>query len=184
MLGADATGLVLDRLYVAVADLHNLAGWTSFDTGQVHAAHTHFGRAARQTAARPASGCSARRYPPSRQPERRSPMGFVRILRPSRSFEIAHPRSSPKLAASVAPGVADSRGVVCTDFGELRLDWSRQPGSGAGVRARCRVRHQRCCRDRVRKDHLRALSAVRGELTRLEELLCAGHHRVSDATSE
>jgi hypothetical protein len=45
MLGADATGLVLDRLCVAVADLHNLAGWTSFDTGQIHTAHTHFGRA-------------------------------------------------------------------------------------------------------------------------------------------
>ena len=30
----------------------------------------------------------------------------------------------------------------------------------------------------------RALSAVRGELTRLEELLCAGHHPVFDVTTE
>jgi uncharacterized membrane protein len=37
--------------------------------------------------------------------------------------------------------------------------------------------------DGVRQDHLRALSAVRAELTRLEEVLCAGHHPVSDATS-
>ncbi len=40
-----ATSLVTDRLCVAVADLHNLAGWTSFDTGQVRVARTHFGRA-------------------------------------------------------------------------------------------------------------------------------------------
>lgn len=45
MLGGDATGLVMDRLCVAVADLHNLAGWTSFDTGQAGVARTHFGRA-------------------------------------------------------------------------------------------------------------------------------------------
>lgn len=45
MLGAYATGLVMDRLCVAVADLHNLAGWTSFDTGQVCVARIHFGRA-------------------------------------------------------------------------------------------------------------------------------------------
>lgn len=44
MLGA-ATGQVMDRLCVAVADLHNLAGWTSFDTGQVRVARIHFGRA-------------------------------------------------------------------------------------------------------------------------------------------
>jgi hypothetical protein len=31
--------------------------------------------------------------------------------------------------------------------------------------------------------HLRALSAVRAELTRVEEALCAGHHPVSDATT-
>ncbi len=45
MLGAYATGLVMDRLCVAVADLHNLAGWTSFDTGQICVARIHFGRA-------------------------------------------------------------------------------------------------------------------------------------------
>jgi hypothetical protein len=35
----------------------------------------------------------------------------------------------------------------------------------------------------VQHDHLRTLSAVRAELTRLEEALCAGHHPVSDATT-
>jgi len=37
--------------------------------------------------------------------------------------------------------------------------------------------------DGVRQDHLRALGAVRAELTRLEEVLCPGHHPVSDATA-
>ena len=37
--------------------------------------------------------------------------------------------------------------------------------------------------DGVQHDHLRRLSAVRAELTRLEEALCAGHHPVSDATT-
>jgi len=37
--------------------------------------------------------------------------------------------------------------------------------------------------DGVPQDHLRALSAVRAELTRLEEAICGGHHPVSDATS-
>src|SRR5256714_776258 len=45
MLAGDATSLVMDRLCVAVADLHNLAGWTSFDIGRVGVAHTYFGRA-------------------------------------------------------------------------------------------------------------------------------------------
>jgi tetratricopeptide (TPR) repeat protein len=45
MLGGDATGMVMDRLFVAVADLHNLAGWTSFDTGQLRVARAYFGRA-------------------------------------------------------------------------------------------------------------------------------------------
>lgn len=45
LLGGYATDRVTDRLFVAVADLHNLAGWTSFDTGQVHVARTHFARA-------------------------------------------------------------------------------------------------------------------------------------------
>ncbi len=45
MLSSSATGLVTDRLCVAVADLHNLAGWTAFDTGQLRVAATHFGSA-------------------------------------------------------------------------------------------------------------------------------------------
>lgn len=45
MLGAQGTDVVKERLYVALADLHNLAGWTSFDTGLVDSARTHFGRA-------------------------------------------------------------------------------------------------------------------------------------------
>ena len=35
----------------------------------------------------------------------------------------------------------------------------------------------------MHQDHLRAISAVRAELTRLEEVLCAGHHPVSEATT-
>ncbi|GLZ32646.1 XRE family transcriptional regulator [Lentzea sp. NBRC 105346] len=45
MLGASATDLVKDRLFVALADLHNLAGWTSFDTGLMDSARNHFGQA-------------------------------------------------------------------------------------------------------------------------------------------
>ncbi|QFZ16090.1 XRE family transcriptional regulator [Saccharothrix syringae] len=45
MLGANATDLVRERLYVALADLHNLAGWTSFDTGLYDSARNHFGQA-------------------------------------------------------------------------------------------------------------------------------------------
>lgn len=43
----EATGPepVRERLYVALADLHNLAGWTSFDTGLIDAARTHFANA-------------------------------------------------------------------------------------------------------------------------------------------
>lgn len=36
---------VLSRLCVVLADLHNLAGWTSFDLGLVTGAQHHFGRA-------------------------------------------------------------------------------------------------------------------------------------------
>jgi tetratricopeptide (TPR) repeat protein len=36
---------VKKRLHVALADLHNLAGWTSFDMGLVDSARNHFGRA-------------------------------------------------------------------------------------------------------------------------------------------
>lgn len=45
MLGATAQDHVKKRLHVALADLHNLAGWTSFDIGLVDSARNHFGRA-------------------------------------------------------------------------------------------------------------------------------------------
>ncbi len=45
LLNAEATDPVRARLHSAVADLHNLAGWTSFDSGQVGAAYHHFDRA-------------------------------------------------------------------------------------------------------------------------------------------
>jgi tetratricopeptide (TPR) repeat protein/transcriptional regulator with XRE-family HTH domain len=45
MLSANATEPVRNRLYVALADLHNLAGWTSFDSGLLDVARTHFGHA-------------------------------------------------------------------------------------------------------------------------------------------
>ncbi|HEV3357155.1 MAG TPA: tetratricopeptide repeat protein [Pseudonocardiaceae bacterium] len=44
MLTASSTDPVRDRLFVALADLHNLAGWTSFDSGLVDAARNHFAR--------------------------------------------------------------------------------------------------------------------------------------------
>jgi tetratricopeptide (TPR) repeat protein len=45
LLAASASEAVRSRLLSAVADLHNLAGWTSFDSGQVGAAYHHFDRA-------------------------------------------------------------------------------------------------------------------------------------------
>ncbi|GAA5105739.1 helix-turn-helix transcriptional regulator [Haloechinothrix salitolerans] len=45
MLTASGTDQVRSRLYVALADLHNVAGWTSFDTGLVDSARTHFANA-------------------------------------------------------------------------------------------------------------------------------------------
>jgi tetratricopeptide (TPR) repeat protein len=42
LLRAQATGRVTTALRVALADLHNLAGWICFDTGQVAEAHTQF----------------------------------------------------------------------------------------------------------------------------------------------
>src|SRR4030088_1818024 len=45
MLGASGAEHVKKRLHVALADLHNLAGWTSFDIGLVDSARNHFGRA-------------------------------------------------------------------------------------------------------------------------------------------
>ncbi|WP_141976751.1 tetratricopeptide repeat protein [Saccharothrix saharensis] len=44
-LDADATGAVRGRLLVALADLHNLAAWTCFDTGRERAAARHWDRA-------------------------------------------------------------------------------------------------------------------------------------------
>jgi ATP/maltotriose-dependent transcriptional regulator MalT len=45
LLAAEASETVRARLLSAVADLHNLAGWTSFDCGQVGAAYHHLARA-------------------------------------------------------------------------------------------------------------------------------------------
>ncbi|WP_026360503.1 helix-turn-helix transcriptional regulator [Amycolatopsis nigrescens] len=45
MLESSATEVVKSRLYVALADLHSLAGWTSFDTGLVDSARGHFANA-------------------------------------------------------------------------------------------------------------------------------------------
>ncbi|WP_089950797.1 hypothetical protein [Lentzea xinjiangensis] len=45
LLDAGSSGRVLHRLQVAIADLHNLAGWASFDMGLLQSAHLHFGRA-------------------------------------------------------------------------------------------------------------------------------------------
>ncbi|RJQ73228.1 XRE family transcriptional regulator [Pseudonocardiaceae bacterium YIM PH 21723] len=45
LLQASATEQVKRELYVALADLHGLAGWTSFDTGLIDTARTHYARA-------------------------------------------------------------------------------------------------------------------------------------------
>lgn len=45
MLSASGAEQVKSRLYVALADLHNVAGWTSFDTGLVDSARGHFAQA-------------------------------------------------------------------------------------------------------------------------------------------
>ena len=45
MLNSSGTEGVKQRLHVALADLHNLAGWTSFDVGLIDSARNHFGRA-------------------------------------------------------------------------------------------------------------------------------------------
>jgi tetratricopeptide (TPR) repeat protein len=45
LLDTGSSGPVLHRLQVAIADLHNLAGWASFDMGLLESAHLHFGRA-------------------------------------------------------------------------------------------------------------------------------------------
>jgi transcriptional regulator with XRE-family HTH domain/tetratricopeptide (TPR) repeat protein len=48
LLAADHTDEVGVRLRVAVADMHNLAGWTSFDVGLYSSARRHFARALEQ----------------------------------------------------------------------------------------------------------------------------------------
>jgi transcriptional regulator with XRE-family HTH domain len=45
MMGASAPDHVRKSLQAAMADLHNLAGWTSFEIGLVDSARNHFGRA-------------------------------------------------------------------------------------------------------------------------------------------
>jgi transcriptional regulator with XRE-family HTH domain len=45
LVEASATDQVRERLYTALADLHNLAGWTSFDSGLLDAARNHFAHA-------------------------------------------------------------------------------------------------------------------------------------------
>jgi tetratricopeptide (TPR) repeat protein len=45
LLDAASSGRALHRLQVAIADLHNLTGWASFDMGLLESAHVHFGRA-------------------------------------------------------------------------------------------------------------------------------------------
>ena len=45
MLNSSGADVVKQRLHVALADLHNLAGWTSFDVGLIDSARNHFGRA-------------------------------------------------------------------------------------------------------------------------------------------
>lgn len=45
LLEARATEQVRRQLYLALADMHSLAGWTSFDTGLLDPARGHFGKA-------------------------------------------------------------------------------------------------------------------------------------------
>ncbi|MBO0839472.1 MAG: helix-turn-helix transcriptional regulator [Sciscionella sp.] len=45
MLDANCTDNVRGRMYTALADLHSLAGWTSFDSGLLEPAREHFGQA-------------------------------------------------------------------------------------------------------------------------------------------
>lgn len=45
LLGACGSQPVKERLFVALADLQNLAGWTSFDVGLVDSARNHFAKA-------------------------------------------------------------------------------------------------------------------------------------------
>jgi tetratricopeptide (TPR) repeat protein len=49
LLDADASDRVRRRLHLTLADLHNLAGWTSLDVGLYSAARRHFGQALTQS---------------------------------------------------------------------------------------------------------------------------------------
>ncbi|MEV6849236.1 helix-turn-helix transcriptional regulator [Actinoplanes sp. NPDC051411] len=51
MMSAECTDDVRRRLHLAVADLHNLAGWTSFDVGMHSTARMHFSLALEQAKA-------------------------------------------------------------------------------------------------------------------------------------
>jgi tetratricopeptide (TPR) repeat protein len=51
LLGTRHAADVRDRLHLALADLHNLAGWTSFDVGLYSPARRHFARALEQARA-------------------------------------------------------------------------------------------------------------------------------------
>ncbi|UQU66822.1 helix-turn-helix domain-containing protein [Couchioplanes caeruleus] len=51
LLTSDSTGEVKERLHLALADLHNLAGWTSFDVGLYSVARRHFSLALEQAKA-------------------------------------------------------------------------------------------------------------------------------------
>jgi uncharacterized membrane protein len=73
--------------------------------------------------------------------------------------------------------LTDRRGVMMTDVGDRG-----EGGSGCGEHGAGRGASG-AASDGVQQDHLRALSALRAELTRLEEVLCGGHHPVSDATT-
>lgn len=47
MLGVEAADAVTDRFHIALADLHNLAGWAAFDINRLDAASTHLDQAFR-----------------------------------------------------------------------------------------------------------------------------------------
>ena len=73
-------------------------------------------------------------------------------------------------------------GVMMTDIGD-RGDSGAGRSEDVAGRGTSGATSDGTVGDGVRQDHLRALGAVRAELTRLEEVLCAGHHPVSDATA-
>jgi hypothetical protein len=70
--------------------------------------------------------------------------------------------------------LTDRLGVMTTNVGDQGRGWFRCGEHAAGRGA------SGAARDGVQQDHLRALSAVRAELTRSQEPLCAEHHPVSD----